>query len=172
METPILTLRKWPSSRLSGAESRDVGSDLAGVIGRDLDRGVGRDCSASDSRSASSRPAPGPIQMESPTCGRDACSITRACRITAVNESYGLLRDTGGILLDMSPDAALAERVRQTVESDGDRLIDLHLWRLGPGHLGAVLSVATNRQRGPEYYQSLLRRFRTLSHVTIEVQHS
>jgi Co/Zn/Cd efflux system component len=47
---------------------------------------------------------------------------------------------------------------------------DLHLWRLGPGHLGAILAVATRRQRGPEYYQSLLGRFRTLSHVTVQVQ--
>lgn len=51
-----------------------------------------------------------------------------------------------------------------------DRLTDLHLWRLGPGHLGAILCVATQRQRGPEYYQSLLRRFRALSHVTVQVQ--
>jgi cation diffusion facilitator family transporter len=85
--------------------------------------------------------------------------------------SYGLIRDTGAILLDMNPDRGMAERMRATVETDGDRLTDLHLWRLGPGHLGAILSVATQRQRGPEYYQSLLRRFRSLSHVTVEVQH-
>jgi cation diffusion facilitator family transporter len=84
--------------------------------------------------------------------------------------SYGLIRDTGAILLDMNPDRGMAERMRATVETDGDRLTDLHLWRLGPGHLGAILSVATQRQRGPEYYQSLLRRFRSLSHVTVEVQ--
>jgi Co/Zn/Cd efflux system component len=50
-------------------------------------------------------------------------------------------------------------------------LTDLHLWRLGPGHLGAIVSVATLRQRGPEYYQSLLSRFSSLSHVTVQVQH-
>jgi cation diffusion facilitator family transporter len=84
--------------------------------------------------------------------------------------SYGLIRDTGAILLDMNPDRAMAERMRTAIETDGDRLTDLHLWRLGPGHLGAILSVATQRQRGPDYYQSLLRRFRALSHVTVEVQ--
>jgi len=85
--------------------------------------------------------------------------------------SYGLIRDTGAILLDMNPDRSMAERMRAMIESDGDRLTDLHLWRLGPGHLGAILSVATERQRGPEYYQSLLHRFRSLSHVTVQVQH-
>jgi Co/Zn/Cd efflux system component len=84
--------------------------------------------------------------------------------------SYGLVRDTSAVLLDMNPDRGMAERMRATIETDGDRLTDLHLWRLGPGHLGAILSVATQQQRGPEYYQSLLRRFRALSHVTVQVQ--
>jgi len=84
--------------------------------------------------------------------------------------AYTLIRDTGAILLDMNPDRGMAERMRTVIEADGDRLTDLHLWRLGPGHLGAILSVATRRQRGTKYYQSLLRRFRALSHVTVEVQ--
>jgi len=84
--------------------------------------------------------------------------------------SYSLIRDSGAVLLDMNPDRGMAERMRAMIETDGDRLTDLHLWRLGPGHLGAILSVATQRQRGPEYYQSLLRRFRALSHVTVQVQ--
>jgi cation diffusion facilitator family transporter len=85
--------------------------------------------------------------------------------------SYGLVRDTGAILLDMNPDRALSERIRVIIEADGDRLRDLHLWRLGPGHLGAIVSIATSRPREPEYYQSVLDQFRTLSHVTVQVQH-
>ena len=85
--------------------------------------------------------------------------------------AYTLIRDTGAILLDMNPDRGMAERMRALIEADGDRLTDMHLWRLGPGHLGAILSVATQRPRGPDYYQSLLRRFRSLSHVTVEVLH-
>jgi cation diffusion facilitator family transporter len=84
--------------------------------------------------------------------------------------SYSLIRDTGAVLLDMIPDRNMAARMRAMIETDGDRLTDLHVWRLGPGHLGAILSVATQRQRGPEYYQALLRRFRALSHVTVQVQ--
>jgi cation diffusion facilitator family transporter len=84
--------------------------------------------------------------------------------------SYGLIRDTGAILLDMNPDRGMAERVRTAIERDGDRLEDLHLWRLGPGHLGAILSVVTTKQRGPDYYRRLLDRFRSLSHVTVEIE--
>jgi cation diffusion facilitator family transporter len=86
--------------------------------------------------------------------------------------SYGLIRDTGAILLDMNPDRGMAERVRASIECEGDQLEDLHLWRLGPGHLGAILSVTTSRQRNAEHYRRMLARFRNLSHVTVEVHHA
>jgi len=65
----------------------------------------------------------------------------------------------------------MAEGVRQAVEAEGDTLADLHVWRLGPGHLGAIVAVATAQAtRGPEHYRRALARFPTLSHVTVEVQ--
>jgi cation diffusion facilitator family transporter len=85
--------------------------------------------------------------------------------------SYGLIRDTGAILLDRNPDQRMAASVRQTIESGGDQLADLHLWRLGPGHLGAIISVITKQARQPEYYRARLARFRSLSHLTVEVLH-
>ncbi len=93
--------------------------------------------------------------------------IIGACVIASW--SYGLIRDTGAILLDMNPDRRMADNLRQTIESDGDTLADLHLWRLGPGHLGAIVSVNTRQQRGPDYYRDRLARFHSLSHLTIEV---
>ena len=85
--------------------------------------------------------------------------------------AVSLIKVTGGILLDMTPDRGMAEKLRQAIESDGDTLADLHLWRLGPGHLGAIISVGTDKQRGVGYYQARLARFRSLSHLTIEVHH-
>src|ERR1022692_3589537 len=52
--------------------------------------------------------------------------------------SPGLIRDTGAILLDRIQDSRLAQDLRTMIESDGSTLADLHLWRLGPGHLGAL----------------------------------
>jgi cation diffusion facilitator family transporter len=83
--------------------------------------------------------------------------------------SYRLIRDTGGILLDMNPDHGMTAKVREVIESDGDRLMDLHLWRLGPGHLGAVVSVLTNKSRDCAYYRARLKDYKSLSHVTVEV---
>ena len=86
--------------------------------------------------------------------------------------ALGLIRDTGAILLDMNPDWDMGEKLRHAVETDGDRLADLHLWRLGPGHLGAVVSILTNDSaRGQSFYRERLARFRSLSHLTIEVVH-
>jgi cation diffusion facilitator family transporter len=86
--------------------------------------------------------------------------------------SAGLLRDTGAILLDRTPDPRMAEKVRTTIESLGDRVTDLHLWRLGPGHLGAIVSVATSGQREPADYRQRLATFADLSHVTVEIHHT
>jgi Co/Zn/Cd efflux system component len=64
----------------------------------------------------------------------------------------------------------MAEKVKSVIESDGDRVIDPHLWRLGPGHLGAIVSVATSGMREPAHYRQRLARFADLSHVTVEVE--
>jgi cation diffusion facilitator family transporter len=84
--------------------------------------------------------------------------------------AYGLVRDTGAILLDMTPDRDMEKSLRETIETDGDQLADLHLWRLGPGHLGAIVSVITSNERDVGYYEARLARFRTLSHLTVEVR--
>ncbi|WP_297489354.1 CDF family Co(II)/Ni(II) efflux transporter DmeF [Acidocella sp.] len=86
--------------------------------------------------------------------------------------AVGLIRDTGSILLDMTPDRAMEQKLRAAIEGGGDELADLHIWRLGPGHLGAILSVDTAQGRGANYYKAKLARFRALSHVTVEVHHS
>jgi Co/Zn/Cd efflux system component len=95
--------------------------------------------------------------------------IVGACVIASW--SYGLIRDTGAILLDMNPDRRMTGHLREAIERDGDTLADLHVWRLGPGHLGAIVSVVTRYAREPEFYRERLAAFPSLSHVTVEVEH-
>lgn len=90
--------------------------------------------------------------------------------VVIANWSVGLLRDTGGILLDRTPDPRMADKVRNIIEAEGDQVTDLHLWRLGPGHLGAIVCVATTGKREASHYRQRLARFADLSHVTVEVQ--
>jgi cation diffusion facilitator family transporter len=87
------------------------------------------------------------------------------------NWSFGLLRDTGSILLDRTPDPRMADKMRNVIEREGDQVTDLHLWRLGPGHLGAIVSVATSARHDAAHYREILAGFADLSHVTVEVAH-
>ena len=82
--------------------------------------------------------------------------------LVIANWAYGLIRDTGGILLDMSADKAIADKLRHMIESGGDLLADLHIWRLGPGHYGAIVSIVTAKSRDVDYYRSCLSRFPVL----------
>lgn len=83
--------------------------------------------------------------------------------------SYGLIRDTGAILLDMLPSAGTADRMRREIEGAGDKVVDLHLWRLGPGHLGAIVALTTNSDRDAAFYRDRLVNIPSLSHLTVEV---
>ena len=83
--------------------------------------------------------------------------------------SWGLMRDTGAILLDMAPDPALADQLRRAVQEQGDRIADLHVWRLGPGHLGAIVSIEAGGARDATYYRHRLSGLPSVSHLTVEV---
>jgi cation diffusion facilitator family transporter len=85
--------------------------------------------------------------------------------------SYGLVRDSGMILLDAEADPDLALEIREAVEGEFDaRVADLHLWRLGPGHHGLIVSLVSPGPATAESVKDTLRRrYPDLSHVTVEV---
>jgi cation diffusion facilitator family transporter len=83
--------------------------------------------------------------------------------------SVSLWRTTGTVLLDMVPDRHLAGFIRKRLEIDGDRVSDLHLWRLGPGHSGLIAAVVSDRPQAPSAYKHMLEGVGELSHITIEV---
>jgi cation diffusion facilitator family transporter len=83
--------------------------------------------------------------------------------------AYGLLRDAAAVLLDVVPDQALEQDICRRLETGSDRLSDLHLWQVGPGHFAAVVAIVTDRPRSPDVYKSRLASLSQLSHVTVEV---
>jgi len=83
--------------------------------------------------------------------------------------SLGLTRTAGMVLLDMVPDRRLAGAIRKRLETGGDRVSDLHLWRLGPGHAGLIVSVVSDHPQRPAAYKERLDGIHGLSHVTVEV---
>jgi cation diffusion facilitator family transporter len=83
--------------------------------------------------------------------------------------SFGLMRDAGAVLLDATPDPALSRDIRARLETGSDRLSDLHVWRVGPGHHAAIVSLVSDSPQPVEAYKARLADMHRLSHVTVEV---
>ena len=83
--------------------------------------------------------------------------------------SLSLLRSAGAVLLDTVPDEKLAAAIRARIETGTDRVSDLHIWRLGPGHAGLIVSVVSDSPQSPAAYKDRLADIAGLSHVTVEV---
>ena len=60
-------------------------------------------------------------------------------------------------------------KIRSGLEVGGDRVGDLHLWRLGPGHAGVIVSVVSHHPQEPDAYKRRLAGIKGLSHVSVEV---
>ena len=84
--------------------------------------------------------------------------------------AYGLLRASGAVLLDVNADKNLEMVIRERLETKGDRVTDLHLWQVGPGHRAAVISLVSDHPLPPATYKRRLGGLRGLSHVTVEVE--
>lgn len=84
--------------------------------------------------------------------------------------AIGLMRDAGRVLLDVTTDRRLLDEIRVRIEQGGDRICDLHVWQLGPGHHAAMVSIVAEDPQPPSAYKQRLAEVAGLSHVTIEVE--
>jgi len=84
--------------------------------------------------------------------------------------AYSLVRETGGILLDGSINAATLGAIKEKIEGALDnRIADMHIWKVGPAHYAAILSIVTHYPQKIGYYKELLRDFPNLAHLTVEI---
>lgn len=90
--------------------------------------------------------------------------------LVIANWSYGLVRSAGAVLLDVTLEPQLAQEIRELLETEGDRIADLHLWRVGPGHVGAIVSLVSHAPKPPAHYKARLGELPGLAHLTIEVE--
>ena len=68
--------------------------------------------------------------------------------------AWRLIVSTSHVLLDAEPAGNAAAAVRAAIEGDADnRVVDLHVWRLGPGHLAAVITVVTREPQATSTLQ-------------------
>lgn len=82
--------------------------------------------------------------------------------------SWGLLRDTGRVLVDASAHPGLEQEIREGIE-DGDAVItDLHVWQVGPGKFAAIVSLVADEPVSPAEYAARVTIHEELVHVTVE----
>jgi cation diffusion facilitator family transporter len=83
--------------------------------------------------------------------------------------SVGLLRTSGGILLDKEAPLEMHEQIRSAL-SDGDtRVADLHIWCIGPNVFSAIAVLVSDDPLTPEAYKARLPDGLGLEHVTLEI---
>jgi cation diffusion facilitator family transporter len=90
--------------------------------------------------------------------------------VVILSWSWSLVRSAGAILLDVSPDPVLRAQIVNRLEQHGDRISDLHLWRVGPGHLAGIVSLVSDHPEPPASYKERLSDMPSLSHLTVEVE--
>lgn len=85
--------------------------------------------------------------------------------------AYGLLRDTGRVLLDAEMNAPVVAEVREVINNSpiAAEICDLHVWRVGKGKYACVLSLATEHDVLPDYFRERLQIHDELVHITVEI---
>ena len=88
--------------------------------------------------------------------------------------AWGLLRDSGRVLLDAEMNAPVVQEVREVIEQ-GEvpaRITDLHVWRVGRGKYACVVGVVTSASVDGDYFRRALGVHEELVHVTVDVCHA
>ena len=95
-------------------------------------------------------------------------SIEHGGAVVIARWSWGLLRDTGRVLVDASANPGLEQEIREGIE-DGDAVItDLHVWQVGPGKFAAIVSLVADEPVSPAEYAARVTIHEELVHVTVE----
>lgn len=85
--------------------------------------------------------------------------------------AYGLLRDTGRVLLDAEMNAPVVSEIRDVIRGSPvtAEICDLHVWRVAKGKYACVLSLATMDDASPDYFRERLSIHDELAHITVEI---
>lgn len=82
----------------------------------------------------------------------------------------GLVRECGRQLIDLDPSKLHHQKVKAALEGvAGTRVVDLHLWRVGPKQLVCLVSVASAAPRPLEEYKQVVMDAAPVNHLTVEI---
>jgi Co/Zn/Cd efflux system component len=84
--------------------------------------------------------------------------------------AWGLVKETGAVLLDRQAPEGVIGALRDSVESDHRlRVVDLHVWSIGPGYRAAIISVQASDSCQRLDIEKLIPKDLGIAHLTIEV---
>ncbi len=85
--------------------------------------------------------------------------------------AYGLLQDTGKILLDAEMDAPVVAEIYEVIDASPIKanITDLHVWRVGKGKYSCIISLLTTQEVQPDYFREQLSIHEELVHITVEI---
>jgi len=84
--------------------------------------------------------------------------------------SWGLIRDTGRVLLDRQAEDHHLAVLREAIEgSSTDRITDLHVWSIGHGIFAAEIAIVSDEPRTPDYYKAQIPPQLDIVHATVEI---
>ena len=87
--------------------------------------------------------------------------------------AYGLLRDSGRVLLDAEMNAPVVAEIREVIAASPIKasISDLHVWRVGKGKYSCIVSLVTSENAQPEDFKKQLRIHEELVHISVEINH-
>ncbi|AGH82201.1 cation efflux family protein [Psychromonas sp. CNPT3] len=84
--------------------------------------------------------------------------------------AWGLLSQTGPILLDQSIDAHYQKEIIDCIENEKHQHVsDIHIWKVSSDHYAAIISIVSVTPLSVSDYKALLIPFKKLAHISIEV---
>jgi cation diffusion facilitator family transporter len=82
--------------------------------------------------------------------------------------SYSLIRNTAHELLDGKVQIAESRQLKNLLEQDGGKVVDLHVWSVGNGKIAAIASVETGELKGAQSYHARIEPEFDFAHLVIE----
>jgi len=83
--------------------------------------------------------------------------------------SIGLIKQSGMDLLDAHDGSIDRENLVKTLEFDGSKVVDMHLWKLAPGSIGCEIIIRRNLNQKSADYRDLIQKSFNIHHLVIEV---
>lgn len=87
--------------------------------------------------------------------------------------AYGLLRDSGRVLLDAEMNAPVVAEIKEVIAASPIKasISDLHVWRVGKGKYACIVSLVTSENAQPEDFKKQLQIHEELVHISVEINH-